>query len=432
MNYTETLSYLYDSAPLFQQIGAGAYKSGLENSLTLDVHFGHPHQQYKTIHVAGTNGKGSCSHTLAAILQSAGYRVGLYTSPHLTDFRERIRVNGEMMPEQYVIDFVKNERDFFEPLHPSFFELTTAMAFKYFAEQQVDVAVVEVGLGGRLDCTNIITPCLSLITNISLDHVQFLGNTLRDIAREKAGIIKAGIPVVIGETNEETRPVFQEKADAEHAPIIFAEDSPWVLNSIQGDTSAHWGHNYQTLPYGQLEGELGGKCQILNTNTILHALDILKKTGFCLQEQAVRTGFAHVTKLTGLKGRWQIIEEKPLTICDTGHNVGGMQYIQSQLSDLKCDTLRIVLGMVNDKDIRGVLELLPRKACYYFTQASVKRALPAEELQALAYRLGLNGKAYPSVKSAFLAARSESAPDDVLFIGGSNFIVADLLTFLKK
>lgn len=408
MNYKDTLDYLYNSAPLFQQIGAGAYKEGLENTWALDEHFGHPHRSFRSIHIAGTNGKGSCSHTLAAILQEAGYKVGLYTSPHLIDFRERIRVNGQPVPEAYVIRFVEEERAFFEPLHPSFFELTTAMAFRYFAEEKVDVAVVEVGLGGRLDCTNIIRPDLCIITNISLDHVQFLGDTLEKIAGEKAGIIKPGIPVVIGETTPETRPVFQKKAEEVGAPIHFAEEE---VKEVHPD----W------------EYELKGLYQEKNRRTLWAALPLLQEGGYQISESDIQAGFAHVVELTGLMGRWQKLQEHPTLVCDTGHNVGGIQYIAEQLRRQVFRRLHIVIGMVNDKDVRGVLALLPREATYYFTQASVKRALPAGQLASLAAEAGLQGTCYPDVPSAVRAAQKESLPEDFIFVGGSSFIVADLL-----
>ena len=408
MDYQATLDYLYNSAPLFQQVGAGAYKEGLANTWALDEHLGHPHRSYRTIHIAGTNGKGSCSHTLAAILQEAGYRVGLYTSPHLLDFRERIRVNGQPVPEEYVIRFVEEERAFFEPLHPSFFELTTAMAFRYFADAGVDVAVVEVGLGGRLDCTNIIRPDLCIITNISLDHVQFLGDTLAKIAGEKAGIIKPGIPVVIGEATPETRPVFARRAEETGAPIHFAEEEA-------------------VRDYPDMEFELKGLYQAKNRRTLLAALPLLQEAGYRIREEHIRNGFARVTELTGLMGRWQKLQEHPMLVCDTGHNVGGIQYIAEQLRRQVCRQLHIVIGMVNDKDVRGVLALLPREAVYYFTQASVKRALPAEQLVRLAAEAGLEGEVYPDVSSAVRAAQEKSLPEDFIFVGGSTFIVADLL-----
>lgn len=424
MNYEETLDYLYHSAPLFQHIGQGAYKEGLTNTHLLDEHFGHPHQRFRTLHIAGTNGKGSCSHTLAAILQSAGYRVGLYTSPHLVDFRERIRVNGQPVSQEFVIDFVERHRAFFEPLHPSFFELTTAMAFHYFAEQQVDVAVVEVGLGGRMDCTNIIHPDLCVITNISFDHVQFLGHTLAQIAGEKAGIIKEGVPVVIGETTPETRPVFEERARALQAPIHFAEDEQ-LLHRVT--TTADGRRCYQTADYADLEGELGGLCQLKNTNTLLSALRCLQEVGYRFTENDVRQGFAHVCERTGLMGRWQQLGSRPTLVCDTGHNVGGIQYIVEQLRQQTYDQLHLVIGMVNDKDVSGVLALLPPEGRYYFTRASVQRALPAEDLKALAAKAGLQGEAYPDVATAVAAARQAAQPTDFIFVGGSSFIVADFL-----
>lgn len=429
MTYEETLHYLYTSTPLFQNVGKDAYKEGLENTHELDKHFGHPHKQFKTIHIAGTNGKGSCSHTLAAILQSAGYKTGLYTSPHLVDFRERIRVNGTPVPKDYVTSFVEENRSFFEPLHPSFFELTTAMAFKYFAEQHVDVAIIEVGLGGRLDCTNIITPDMCIITNISFDHTQFLGNTLEKIAKEKAGIIKSGIPVVIGETSTETRTVFQNKAAETHAPITFAEDKSLVEDWKTGTDGYRI---YQTKDYADLKGELGGLYQIKNTNTILTAVRQLKQIGYTITEQDVRNGFANVCKLTGLMGRWQTIETSPKVICDTGHNVGGISYIVEQLKHETYKHLHIVIGMVNDKDISGVLSLLPKDADYYFTQASVKRALPAEEMAQKAYAANLQGSYYDNVQTALEAAKAKADKDDLIFVGGSSFIVADLLTFYSK
>ena len=427
MTYQETIDYLFNSTPLFQNVGKDAYKEGLENTHLLDEHFGHPHRQFKTIHVAGTNGKGSCSHTLAAILQSAGYKVGLYTSPHLVDFRERIRINGTPVSEAYVIDFVENHRAFFEPLHPSFFELTTAMAFNYFAEQQVDVAVIEVGLGGRLDCTNIIRPDLCVITNISFDHVQFLGDTLAKIASEKAGIIKEGIPVVIGETTPETKPVFAEKAIQVNAPIHFAEEEQFLLESSINEQGKHI---YQTKEYADLEGELGGLCQIKNTNTLLSAIRILQDVGYNINDTHVREGFAHVCSLTGLMGRWQKILETPVAYCDTGHNKAGIQYIVEQLSRQTYRQLHIVMGMVNDKDISGVLAMLPKDAIYYFTKASVSRALNENEVKRLAGEAGLEGNTYPSVKDAFEAAQASAHPDDFIFVGGSTFIVADLLSIL--
>ena len=406
MTYEETVEYLFHVTPVFEKTGASAYKEGLSNTHALDEHFGHPHRQFKTIHVAGTNGKGSCSHTLAAILQSAGYKVGLYTSPHLVDFRERIRVNGQCISKEYVVDFVEQERSFFEPLHPSFFELTTAMAFKYFAEQAVDIAVIEVGLGGRLDCTNIITPVLSIITNISFDHTQFLGNTLAKIAGEKAGIIKKNVPVVIGETTPETLPVFQKKAAAKSAPLHLAD-------------AFEVAHDY--------DFELKGLYQQKNKQTILCAVNCLKDV-FTIPEEAIKKGMAHVCELTGLTGRWQTLRTRPLVICDTGHNVGGWQYLAEQIKAQTCKTLRIVFGMVDDKDINTVMQLLPKQAVYYFTQASSHRAIPVHKVQEIAKAHQLEGMTFSNVKDAYQQALSDAHPEDFIFVGGSSYLVADLLT----
>ena len=423
MTYQETITYLFNSTPLFQNIGQGAYKEGLSNTHALDEYFGHPHRTFRTIHVAGTNGKGSCSHTLAAILQSAGYKVGLYTSPHLVDFRERIRVNGTPVDEEFVIEFVAQHRHFFEPLHPSFFELTTAMALLYFAQQQVDVAVIEVGLGGRLDCTNIISPDLSIITNISFDHTGLLGDTLSKIASEKAGIIKPYTPVIIGEHTEETLPVFKHEAEAQQAPITFAQDTLLYINK-----ESHSDHDiYYATPYGDLQVQLRGYCQEKNVNTLLHTIEQLRVRGYDISKEVIREGFAHVCQLTGLQGRWQQLSASPRLVCDTGHNIGGFRYIVPQLQAQTCKTLRIVFGMVNDKDINGVLALLPKQATYYFTQASVPRALDSQALQSLAAQHGLQGTTYPTVQIATQAALNEADKDDFIYVGGSSFIVADLL-----
>ena len=406
MNYQDTIQYLYNSTPVFEHVGASAYKEGLSNSWALDEHFNHPHTKFKTIHVAGTNGKGSCSHTLAAILQAEGYRVGLFTSPHLVDFRERIKVNGECISQEYVIDFVENERSFFEPLHPSFFELTTAMAFKYFADAHVDIAVIEVGLGGRLDCTNIITPILSVITNISFDHTQFLGDTLEKIATEKAGIIKRDIPVVIGETTSETRNVFLNKAKEMNAPIFFAEE-------------------YNHPIANELDFELKGSYQEKNKQTILCAISHLPLP---ISLSSIKEGLSHVVELTGLMGRWQTIREHPTVICDTGHNVGGWQYLSQQIKSQPCKNLHIVFGMVDDKDIDTVMNMLPTNATYYFTQAQTKRAIPANIVEEKGKEHHLKGYVFPQVADAYKAALHHANEDDFIFVGGSSYIVADFLT----
>ena len=430
MTYDETVQYLFNCAPPFQQVGGAAYKEGLSTTIELDNHLGNPHKKFLTIHIAGTNGKGSTSHTLAAILQECGYKVGLYTSPHLVDFRERIKVNGEMASKEYVINFVEEHKAFFEPLSPSFFELTTAMAFNYFALQKVDIAIIEVGLGGRLDCTNIITPKLSIITNISLDHTQFLGNTLAEIAHEKAGIIKQETPVVIGETTPETRDVFSKKATSVGAPLTFAEDEALLLSATQ---LPQGGFAYQTAIFGDFKGELGGDYQIKNTRTLLSALKKLQEHGLKISNEAVRKGFTNVCSATGFTGRWQTIEKTPRIVCDAGHNTGGIKYIVEQLEreSKKHTALRIVFGMVNDKDISAVLAMMPSNATYYFTQASIKRAMPAEELKAKAGLYGLKGNSYPTVQEALQAAKADSAASDFIFVGGSCFIVADLLAIVN-
>lgn len=420
--------------PMFERQGSSGYKEGLANTFALDEHFNHPHQSYVTIHVGGTNGKGSVSHTIASILQESGYCVGLYTSPHLVDFRERIRVNGVPISKNYVVDFVEEERQFFEPLHPSFFEVTTAMAFKYFKDKNVDIAIIEVGLGGRLDCTNIITPLVSVITNISYDHTQFLGNTLAEIAGEKAGIIKKGVPVVIGENNDETRPIFEAKAFEMNAPIVFAEDKPEIASA---ETTSEGGMLYHTPCFGDIVGDLGGIYQQKNLNTVFFALHTIAQKGFlceCKDEKNKRkcltellNGIAHVKGNTGLMGRWQVIQNAPKVVCDTGHNVGGWQYISAQLSSVKCQSMHIIFGMVDDKDINGVLNLLPKNAQYYFTKANNHRALSETVLSDLASMHGLVGKTYPSVFEAYNAAKSFASHSDFIFIGGSSYIVGDFL-----
>ena len=436
MDYIETCEYLFNQLPMFEKQGTSGYKEGLSNTLKLDEHFGHPHETFACVHVGGTNGKGSVSHMIASVLQECGYRVGLYTSPHLVDFRERIRVNGLPIEEEYVVSFVERERAFFEPLHPSFFEVTTAMAFKYFKDKGVDIAVVEVGLGGRLDCTNIIKPVVSVITNISFDHMQLLGNTLAEIATEKAGIIKSGIPAVIGESNNETRPIFEAKAKEVGAPIVFAEDDNQI---VSGTPAVHGGMHFKTLHFGELESDLGGIYQEKNVNTVLAALKELSKQGFLgefrqengqhINLRELKSGIAHVTANTGLKGRWQIVKTSPMVVCDTGHNVGGWQYLSQQLQQVPCHNIHIVFGMVNDKDVDGVLKLLPKDAKYYFTKADSHRALNEMILRAKATKYGIDGTAYQSVSEAYKAASEVVGDDDLIFVGGSTYVVGD---FLKK
>lgn len=426
MTYNQTIQYLYSQTPVFEHVGASAYKEGLANTLALDEHFGHPHHNFRTIHIAGTNGKGSCSHMLASILQADGYRVGLYTSPHLVTFRERIKVNGEMIPEQYVVDFVEQNRQFFEPLHPSFFELTTALAFKYFADSHIDVAVVEVGLGGRLDCTNIIRPELSVITNISLDHTQFLGHTLAAIAGEKAGIIKKGVPVVVGEYVEETRPVFENKAKEEEALLVFAQDAPEVLSSTMSPDG--FGRDYETRSFGSLHGDLSGDYQEKNVNTVLTAAKLLLKQGLIRKAGSIAEGLADAARRTGLMGRWQLLRKEPKVVCDTGHNVGGWQYLAPQLKAQHCKRLRIVFGMVDDKDVDTVMSMMPRNAEYYFTQPACKRAFPVERVAEAAERNQLKGRKFHSVAEAYEQALKDAGKEDFIFVGGSSYVVSDLLS----
>lgn len=423
--YNDAIEFLYTSMPMFQRVGASAYKPGLDTVKLLDEKFGTPHKNYLTIHIAGTNGKGSTAHTLAAILQSAGYRVGLYTSPHLVDFRERIRVNGRMISRDAVVDFVNRYRAMSLECYPSFFELTMTMAFEYFAREKVDIAVIETGLGGRLDSTNIIAPILSVITNISFDHTAFLGNTLESIASEKAGIIKPSVPVVIGEAQGSVREVFQQKADEQRAPIYFAEDVA-PFDSIE---PLQDGLLYKNTPYGDIIGELMGDCQPKNAATILTALPLLAECGIKVSAQSVKDGFAHVGSLTGLMGRWMTLHRNPHVVCDTGHNVGGWQYLSRRLKSID-GTLHMIIGFVNDKDVSHILEMMPKTARYYLTNAQIERAMPVAQLAEIATECGLVGEQFPSVEDAYNAALANASTEDTIFIGGSTFIVADLLSLV--
>ena len=423
MNYPEAIEYLYNRLPVFHQIGAAAYKPGLENSIRLMEQLHNPQNEYRIIHVAGTNGKGSVSHFLSAILQSAGYKTGLYTSPHLVDFGERIRVNGKKIQPEYVADFVEKNEKMLDKIQPSFFEATMAMAFRYFADCAVDVAVIEVGLGGRLDSTNIVSPALSVITNISFDHTEFLGNTLAQIAAEKAGIIKPETPVVIGEVVPETRPVFIQKAQEQNSPLTFAEENISVkFIEYSADKMIVETRDDEKLIVG-----LCGEYQLKNIATVLTAVEELQKLGFAIYREDVKNGLENVIPLTNLQGRWQLVRHKPTVVLDTGHNKGGIEYIVHQLRSQNYEKLRIVIGMVKDKDISGVLSLLPRDAVYYFTNAATERALPALKLKEKAERLGLNGKAYSAVEQAVKSALKEAGENDFVFVGGSNFVVGEAL-----
>lgn len=445
MNYQQTIDYLYASQPAFHLVGASAYKPGLDNTYRLMAHLGNPHEQLRAVHVAGTNGKGSTSHLIAAALQAQGYKVGLFTSPHLVDFRERIRISGEMIPEETVVQFVADNHAFLEEVRPSFFETTMAMAFWYFVEQQVDIAVVEVGLGGRLDSTNILTPLLSVITNIGIDHTEFLGDTLAQIAEEKAGIIKPNIPCVVGETHPETQEVFLSRArvcnilgdglETTDCRIWFADQCGYMRK-----------RRMKEVPACQLKGSYQEK----NQQTAFVALQILRNIcGVELSKEAIAKGFAEVCTLTGLRGRWEVLSQKPLTICDTGHNGHGLRYVAEQLSGLIASSphrlsphrLHIVFGMVNDKDIDTVLGLLPENAVYYFTQPATSRALPAEELCRRWHALHPIANtqlpianrqspisAFSTVREALTTAQEAATADDIIFIGGSNYVVGEALS----
>lgn len=430
--YKEALDFLFSQLPMFSRVGAAAYKPGLDTSLNLDAHFGHPHEKYKTIHVGGTNGKGSTSHMLASVLQEQGYKVGLYTSPHLADFRERIRVNGEMIPVDKVVDFVNRWKNTDYDGHPSFFELTMMMAFDWFAAEAVDYAVIEVGMGGRLDSTNIITPIGCVITNISFDHTQFLGDTPEKIACEKAGIIKKDIPVVIGHAEGGVRDVFQNKADEVGTRILFAEDNPLLAKA---ESTSDFTFACESK-LGNFQSPLSGEYQRENINTVLHAVEMLRREGVEISNLALVSGLENVVKNTGLAGRWMVTNRRPLTICDTGHNVAGLSFTMPRLEMLlkeareknKQAQLRMVIGFVNDKDVAHIVHLLPKDATYYVTQASVPRALPAEDLLPILESAGLDCRLYSDgVSSAFESAQSEALEDDIIFVGGSTFIVADYL-----
>lgn len=424
MNYQETLNWLFSQLPMYQREGQAAYKANLDNTQQLDKHFQHPHRQFKTIHVAGTNGKGSVSHMLASILQEAGYKTGLYTSPHLKDFRERIKINGTMVSEKYVTDFVGQNKALFTRVQPSFFEMTVAMAFQYFADQKVDIAVIEVGLGGRLDSTNIITPLTSIITNISFDHMALLGNTLEKIAAEKAGIIKAGIPVVIGSRNQEYDFVFAQKAREVNAPIQFASDN-WNIGKEE-DGSYHLTH-CSGWHFDHLQSELKGFYQQKNIPTVLEAILPLRNSGLKLTDDSIRRGIAKVVSNTGLYGRWQTLSEHPLTICDTGHNIDGLTEITKQLLTCHYQRLHFVIGMVSDKDVESVLNILPKDAIYYFCKASIPRAMNENVLAQKAQAIGLQGESFPTVAKAYTAARKAAGSQDMIYIGGSTFVVAEVI-----
>ena len=425
MNYKETVDYLYQVTPCFQNQGGDAYKPGLERMQQMCEAIGNPQRYIRTIHVGGTNGKGSTTSLIASVLTAAGYKVGLFTSPHLVDFRERIRINGEMISEEEVVSFVERTRPLIESVGPSFFEYTTLMAFEHFHTHEVDYAVIEVGLGGRLDSTNVILPKLSIITNISLDHTQYLGNTLEAIANEKAGIIKEGVQAVIGNAGGSVRELFERVADERHAPITFCEDE----HTIKQYDELHPGMRLDTVDYGLIETPLSGDAQLENVHTVLTALRILddKVLDTPLSHEEVARGFAELYKLSGLRGRWETISTDPHIVCDTAHNPAGIAVVAHQLEEESYDHLYIIVGMSADKDIDTNLALLPSSARYYFCTTASQRTLPAEELQQRAEAIGLRGRAYPSVEEALREVVALANAGDLIFVGGSNFIVAELL-----
>lgn len=428
MNYQQTLDYLYAKLPMFTKVGASALKDGLTNIISFCEVLNHPEHRFKTIHVAGTNGKGSTSHMLAAILQTAGYKTGLYTSPHLKDFRERIKINGEMIAEEEVISFVKDNSKAINNISPSFFEVTVALAFDHFAKNKVDVAVIEVGLGGRLDSTNIINPEISVITNIGLDHVNILGNTLEQIASEKAGIIKKNTPVIIGEYLEETKPVFINKANAEDVPIYFASETIGIeLKERAAEALSLIAKTDSESSSLHIELDLTATYQLKNIKTVLATIKELRKKDFIISNQHLQKALKQVKSLTGLMGRWQTLQTQPLVICDNGHNEDGISEVLKNIELTPFQNLHMVIGMVKDKDISKVLSLLPKEATYYFCSPDLERAKPAEELAKEATEFGLKGKVYSSVKEALENAVKSAEKEDLIFIGGSTFVVAEVV-----
>lgn len=428
MNYSETLNWMFNKLPMYQRIGASAYKADLNTTINIINYLDNPQDSFKSIHIAGTNGKGSTSHSLASVFQEAGYKTGLYTSPHLRDFRERIRINGEMIPENEVVDFIGKHKDKLEELELSFFEMTVAMAFDYFRKEKVDIAIIEVGMGGRLDSTNVIKPELCVITNISLDHVKFLGENEEEIAAEKAGIIKPEIPVVIGETQEGSKDVFIKTAKEKNSPIFFADkimdcrkDSTYSLDYQQFEIYKNNESYLKELKYPLL-----GNYQKKNLATVICALDILRDS-FKIEEKHIIDGLANVIKNTSLMGRWQVINKNPLAIADTGHNVAGINEVNRQLAETKYNKLHFVLSVVNDKDIDGILQLLPKEAEYYFCKADIPRGLSADILFEKATNSGLKGKVYESVRNAYSSALANAQEGDLVFVGGSNFTVAEVV-----
>jgi dihydrofolate synthase/folylpolyglutamate synthase len=433
MKYQDTLSYILQQLPMFQRIGHAAYRTGLDNAFKLDGYFGSPHRSFRNIHVGGTNGKGSVSHMIASILQEAGYKTGLYTSPHLVDFRERIRVNGKMITKTYITDFINNHKAFFETFDPSFFEISVFMAFEYFKTCNVDVAVVEVGLGGRLDATNIITPELSVITNIGKDHTEILGDTLEKIAAEKAGIIKKNIPVIIGESQDITLPVFRSVCQQLDAPMTIADKLFRIDYSMMSvdDYQVFNVRRNDEVYYTNLKCALLGHYQRKNVVTVLAVIEELTRLSeeqqFKIRENHIFAGVRNVIRNTALAGRWQIIRNNPLVICDTAHNADGIRVVLQQINESAYKQLHLVIGFVNDKDVHGIMKFLPIRAAYYFVRLSVPRTMDEKEMFLLAAKNGLRGKAYRGIADAYAAVMEKAGKDDLIVITGSNFLVADFL-----
>lgn len=431
MDYDALVQWMFQQIPMYQRTGKAAYKVDLEKTETIDAHFAHPHRNYKTIHVAGTNGKGSVSHMLASVFQEHGYKVGLYTSPHLKDYRERIRVNGEMISKDYVLEFIRKNQRFFEQVKPSFFEMSVALAFQYFSDQKVDVAVVEVGMGGRLDSTNVIHPEISVITNIGMDHTAFLGNTLPSIASEKAGVIKPGVPVVVGETHPATKPVFEAKANHVNAHSLDFADKTYrlipqkIFDPMKSAFSVRDASSDKIL--FDLETDLLGSYQAKNLATALKAIDKLNQGSYTLERKRVLQGLTNVKQNTGFAGRWQVLGMNPMILCDTAHNEEGLRMNLAQLDQMHYQKLHFVLGFVNDKKLEGILTMFPKDAKYYFTKADIPRALDEEELQAKALASGLKGSSYSRSTDAFEAARKAAGKQDLVYVGGSTFVVSEII-----
>ncbi len=424
MNYSEILHYLFNRLPMFQRVGGAAYKANLDNTHKMCALLGHPEKEFKTVHIAGTNGKGSTSNLLASVFQECGYKTGLYTSPHYIDFRERIRVNGKMISEDWVVDFIAKWQNDLETIDLSFFEMTVGMAFQYFADQNVDIAVIEVGLGGRLDSTNVISPQASVITNIGLDHTRFLGNTLPKIALEKAGIIKQNIPVIIGETQAEVKLVFDKKAISSNAPISYA-DQGWQIVKLEDDSSIKIFYDGQL--FLEVIYPLRGTYQNKNLKTVLETIRVLQQSGEAIPKGAIKKGIENIFANTGFQGRWQVLGNAPLVICDSGHNHEGIVEVVKNINIIKYKNLHFVFGVVNDKSLDEILDLLPTEAVYYFCKADIPRGLHASELAEKAASYQLKGNIFPSVKKAYEAAKQKAGPEDLIFVGGSTFVVAEVL-----